>query len=152
MVRKGVQFSVPLVKGKDRPRFRRNGWAYTTKETKNAEDAIRAAFTTAAHGADRSWSSYEPYFGEGPVILYIQASKPLPKSLPKRIFSIFFTVKPDADNIAKLVMDALNKVAYKDDSQVVELTVVKADRTRLTEEETFVRLAAPHSRELLQDE
>ena len=29
--------------------------------------------------------------------------------------------KPDMDNILKAVLDALNKVAYEDDKQVVEL-------------------------------
>ena len=33
--------------------------------------------------------------------------------------------KPDCDNIAKIVLDALNKIAYKDDSQVIELSVKK---------------------------
>lgn len=33
--------------------------------------------------------------------------------------------KPDADNIAKIICDALNGVAYKDDTQVVELRVRK---------------------------
>ena len=33
--------------------------------------------------------------------------------------------KPDCDNIAKIVLDALNKIAYVDDSQVVELAVKK---------------------------
>ena len=31
--------------------------------------------------------------------------------------------KPDCDNIAKAILDALNGVAYKDDSQVAELVV-----------------------------
>lgn len=35
------------------------------------------------------------------------------------------TKKPDIDNIAKSVLDALNGVAYKDDTQVVSLTVRK---------------------------
>ena len=35
------------------------------------------------------------------------------------------TKKPDADNIAKIIMDALNGVAYEDDRQVVELIVRK---------------------------
>ena len=34
-------------------------------------------------------------------------------------------MKPDCDNIAKAILDSLNGIAYKDDSQVVELTVVK---------------------------
>jgi Holliday junction resolvase RusA-like endonuclease len=33
--------------------------------------------------------------------------------------------KPDADNLAKFVMDALNGVYYKDDSQICALHVVK---------------------------
>lgn len=32
---------------------------------------------------------------------------------------------PDCDNIAKAILDALNGVAYKDDSQVAELVVKK---------------------------
>lgn len=34
-------------------------------------------------------------------------------------------VKPDIDNLAKLIMDALTGVFYEDDSQVVELNMVK---------------------------
>ena len=36
-----------------------------------------------------------------------------------------YTVKPDSDNIAKAVMDALNGVAYNDDAQVYDLHVQK---------------------------
>ena len=39
--------------------------------------------------------------------------------------------KPDSDNIAKIVLDSLNKLAFDDDAQVVELTVIK----RWTEEQ-----------------
>lgn len=35
------------------------------------------------------------------------------------------TKKPDADNIAKIVCDALNGVAYTDDKQICCLTVIK---------------------------
>lgn len=35
------------------------------------------------------------------------------------------TKKPDCDNVAKIILDSLNKVAYADDSQVVELTINK---------------------------
>lgn len=35
------------------------------------------------------------------------------------------TIAPDADNIAKVILDALNKIAYKDDKQVTSLTVLK---------------------------
>lgn len=33
--------------------------------------------------------------------------------------------KPDADNVIKLVADALNEVAYKDDTQIIELECKK---------------------------
>jgi len=35
------------------------------------------------------------------------------------------TKKPDIDNIAKVVLDALNGIAYKDDKQVIKLNVYK---------------------------
>ncbi|MCM0648662.1 RusA family crossover junction endodeoxyribonuclease [Clostridium swellfunianum] len=35
------------------------------------------------------------------------------------------TKKPDCDNVAKIILDSLNKIAYADDSQIVELTVNK---------------------------
>lgn len=43
------------------------------------------------------------------------------------------TKKPDIDNIVKAVLDALNEVAYRDDTQVVELQVRKqySERPRL---------------------
>ena len=44
------------------------------------------------------------------------------------------TKKPDADNIAKVICDALNGVAYGDDTQVVNLNVKK----RYTDEEPKV--------------
>ena len=55
------------------------------------------------------------------LILY-----PIPKSTPKlkrqEMASgyILPTKKPDGDNVEKAVADALNKVAYDDDSQIVE--------------------------------
>ena len=33
--------------------------------------------------------------------------------------------KPDCDNIAKIILDALNGLAYDDDAQVVQLSVKK---------------------------
>jgi Holliday junction resolvase RusA-like endonuclease len=38
---------------------------------------------------------------------------------------IFPLSKPDVDNCAKSILDALNKVAYNDDKQIVSLTVTK---------------------------
>ena len=35
------------------------------------------------------------------------------------------TKKPDMDNILKIIADALNKVAYYDDKQIVECSIKK---------------------------
>lgn len=35
------------------------------------------------------------------------------------------TKKPDIDNITKAILDALNKVAYKDDSAIVRFSIEK---------------------------
>ena len=63
-----------------------------------------------------------------PVSLTIHAVFKLPQRLPKgdtRRLGSRHTFKPDADNIAKLVKDALNGVAYADDAQVCEIVVRK---------------------------
>ena len=33
--------------------------------------------------------------------------------------------KPDIDNIAKIILDALNKLAFKDDNQITKLEIEK---------------------------
>ena len=62
------------------------------------------------------------------VDAYMRKPKKYPKYLPKWLRPrIPFTVKPDADNIAKL-MDGLNGIAWADDAQVTNLIVRKRDR------------------------
>ena len=48
--------------------------------------------------------------------------KATPKKTPGRIYK---ATKPDADNVAKLILDSLNGIAFGDDGQVVELHVEK---------------------------
>lgn len=68
---------------------------------------------------------------QGPLQMRIEAYFPIAKSTTKKLrreieeFKVFPTKKPDADNIAKVVCDALNQVAYQDDTQIVKLTVTK---------------------------
>lgn len=60
---------------------------------------------------------------DGPVIMDIAAmfSPPASWTKRKRLSSIgaWKATRPDDDNIAKLVRDALNGVAYRDDGQIV---------------------------------
>ena len=46
---------------------------------------------------------------------------------------IKYTKKVDCDNLAKIVLDSLNGIAYKDDAQIFELSVKKlyADEPRV---------------------
>ena len=66
-----------------------------------------------------------------PISMTIRADYEIPKSFSKKkqieaLNGILRpTTKPDLDNIAKVVCDALNKVAYHDDNQVIELNVTK---------------------------
>jgi Holliday junction resolvase RusA-like endonuclease len=61
---------------------------------------------------------------EGPLAMELVFYFPRPKSLPKRIRH--HTTRPDADNCAKAIKDALRGVIYRDDAQVVRLTISKA--------------------------
>lgn len=118
-----ICFTVPFVMGMPRPRVTRHG-AYTPAKAVEAKVAVRRAFETA-------WDGPVPAFGEHePVVVSITTYRSLPPSRPKRVESEPDTYKPDADNVAKLVQDALNGLAWADDAQVSVLLVRKADRTR----------------------
>lgn len=60
-----------------------------------------------------------------PVAVRITASKSSSKHVGDP-----FVMKPDADNISKLVLDALNGKAWHDDSQITSLDVTKLNHTR----------------------
>lgn len=125
-----VAFTVPFVRGKGRPRFvRATGRAYTPDRTAEAMGAVRDAYVAAGG---------EPAPSGTPVGILIMTARPLPKSRPKRVSEERDTFKPDVDNIAKLVLDALTGVAWDDDTQVTDLRVVKRDRKRGAREETRV--------------
>lgn len=102
--------------GKGRPRFSRHV-VYTPKETIEYEHRIA-----------------EAYDGEclaGSLFVDICAYFSIPKSYTKTQRNAIKngyltpTKKPDADNIGKVVLDALNGIAYEDDKQVIELRVSK---------------------------
>lgn len=64
----------------------------------------------------------------GPVVFCVVAHRHMPKSWPKKRKGEQDTVKPDTSNIVKLVEDALNGIAYRDDSQIVGEIPMKAPR------------------------
>lgn len=107
--------------GKGRPRVTRYG-AYTPEKTKNYETLVQELFIIA-------YPYHKPL--EGPVEMLISAYFPIPKSYTKgkKLAAehnvIRPTKKPDVDNIQKIIGDALNGLAYKDDSQIVTSEIQK---------------------------
>lgn len=107
--------------GKGRPRVCMRGnhaHAYTPERTADYERQIRCAYAgkpmlagavhidvQAYYGIPRSWSKSKR---ESALKDYIQPQ-----------------IKPDLDNVVKVVCDALNGLAYKDDTQVVSITAGK---------------------------
>ena len=116
-----VIFSVPgKPKGKGRPRFAGRGKVYTPESTKRYENLIAL--------------TYKSKIGEmfyGPLSVSIDCYFAIPKGTAKNKIAdmingkIMPEVTPDADNISKAVLDALNGIAYKDDKQVAKLYVAK---------------------------
>lgn len=116
--------------GKGRPRFTRQGRAYTPAKTAQYENLIRLAFA----------QKYPDWVPTGsPVAVYIRAEYTMPSSWPKRkrllhlLTAGWKKTKPDLDNIIKS-LDGLNGIAWKDDSQIVNISAMKyyGPQARLT--------------------
>ena len=105
--------------GKGRPRFAQ-GRTFTPRETVLAEQAIRSAWEDA--GA--------PRLTDGPVYLRVLLGIVRPRghftsrgdlSAEGRRNPKPHRQKPDLDNAVKLIMDALNTRAWRDDVQVIDV-------------------------------
>lgn len=106
-----------------RPRFSyKMGRMYTPSATQKFEQKVKNAFL-------------EKYklekLLEKPIKALIIVEIEPPKSISKKKrFELIeevisYTKKPDIDNIAKIILDALNGIAYKDDSQICRLEIYK---------------------------
>jgi Holliday junction resolvase RusA-like endonuclease len=60
---------------------------------------------------------------EGPLVLSMKFYLSRPKSLPKKV--VDHVKRPDLDNLCKAVLDALNGLCFKDDSQIVAMRLSK---------------------------
>lgn len=109
--------------GKARPRaVRQSGTMhiYTPQKTKDYEREIAMAYKTKCNG-----------MFSGAVEVEIHAYYTIPQSVSrKRVLDMVSDrerpiKRPDGDNVAKAVCDALNGIAYKDDAQVVDLIIRK---------------------------
>lgn len=112
--------------GKGRPRVAVQGGhahAYTPQRTKDYEWLVQQCFAAQKccvmpRGAALS--------------VTVEAVCPVPESATKKQRAEMLagrtmpTKKPDADNVLKIILDALNGVAYEDDRQIVALAIRKA--------------------------
>lgn len=115
-----VEFEIPGKPfAKQRPRMTRSGHTYTPKETIEYENLVKACYPG------------EQFPDNAQLYVTITAWFEIPKSVSKKRYLSMVnldekpTRTPDCDNIAKSVCDALNHIAYRDDSMVVSLTVKK---------------------------
>ena len=121
---KGTRFVVPgKPRGKGRPRFARMGnyvRTYTPAETAAYENLVALEYQSAGG-----------VLMECPVEVTILASFAPPKSASKKMRDAMLNgqivpnCKPDIDNIIKAVLDGLNGVAYKDDTQVINVQAAR---------------------------
>ena len=134
MAEHSVTFSVPFVRGKGRVRFvRATGRTYTPDATAEAMELIRMAYAKESQGQMAAKGV--------PVRVSIATTRAMPKSRPRRLEEEPDVYKPDCDNIAKLCLDALNGVAWADDTQVTTLVVQKMPRLRGGEDRTTIAIS-----------
>ncbi|MFR0922657.1 MAG: RusA family crossover junction endodeoxyribonuclease [Clostridia bacterium] len=118
------EFEVPgKVIGKGRPRLNSyTGVVYTPTRTKDYESLVEQYFLLKY-----------PRFKilEGRIKVNIIAYFSIPKTTKKTEINemldnnISPTKKPDIDNIVKVVLDSMNKFAFRDDNQITKLEVEK---------------------------
>ena len=118
------EFEVPgKIIGKGRPRLNSyTGCVYTPTRTKDYETLVEQYFLL-------KYPRFKPF--EGRVEVEINAAFEVPKSAKKEEKVLMLenkinpTKKPDIDNIVKIVLDAMNGIAFKDDTQITKLNVEK---------------------------
>lgn len=114
-------------KGKGRPKFARMGnfvKTYTPKDTANYESLVKLYFTEA-------YPEWQQGIISGAIKLSVTVQTIIPKSFSKKKTEMALKnlirplVKPDADNIIKIIADSLNGIAYQDDKQIVSMAYDK---------------------------
>lgn len=111
------------IKGKERPRVNTNtGIVYTPVRTKDYETLIKQYFLLKYP----RYVTAEERIGID-IVAYMKIPKNTSKIKESKMLdgAISPTKKPDIDNIAKVVLDALNKMVFKDDNQICKISVEK---------------------------
>lgn len=121
-----IEFEIKgKVKAKQSFKFNRNGIKYTPSDMIEYSNLVKMSFINKYP----AWNT--EIFADNPLKVEINVYIPIPKSFSKKKKALALegilrpTVKPDCDNIAKNINDALNRIVYNDDKQIVSLTVNK---------------------------
>lgn len=130
------EFEVPgKITGKGRPRVNTTtAIAYTPTKTKEYEELVKQYFIIKNRCA-------KPL--EGRLAVTIKAYFGIPKNTSKKqkeemLNNIISPVKkPDIDNIAKIILDALNRLAFNDDNQIIKLSI---EKEYSEEEKVYVKI------------
>ena len=115
-----IQFKIPGPPiGKQRPRVTRHA-TYTPQKTADYEKLVQDIYKI------NRFPKLEGYLS-----MSVSAYYPIPKSTSKKKKDMMLKgillpdKKPDVDNVLKCICDALNKVAYDDDKQIISMNIVK---------------------------
>jgi len=115
-VKKYEQFIAVRPQSKDRPRFSKSGYAYTSKRTRDYEKLIAEEYKGPMIDASHTVAVELNFDVSGTFISVTATENPDWKC----------SVKGDLDNYVKSILDALNGVAWQDDKQVISLKVTKS--------------------------
>lgn len=109
--------------GKQRPRYSsKTHKMYTPTKTSTFEEKVKWSFKSK-YNVETELST-KPF--KATIIAVFKPAESLSKKKKQELLTkVDYTKKPDADNIAKIILDSLNGLAYKDDSQVSALLVLK---------------------------
>lgn len=108
--------------GKQRPRYSsKTRKMYTPTKTSSFEEKVKWAFKSK-YNIETELST-KPF--KAKIIAMFRPPESISKNKKEELLYSEYTKKPDADNIAKIVLDSLNGLAYKDDNQISELLVLK---------------------------
>lgn len=119
-----LSFTVPgIPRGKQRARTLKTGHSYTPAETVHYENLVKMCFN------ERKPDGWTPW--QGKVGIHITACFQIPAATSKKhraamiLGEICPLKKPDADNCIKIITDALNQIAYRDDAQIWTCSITK---------------------------
>ena len=118
---KSISFKVPgKAIGKQRPRVTRRGHAYTPKKTKEYEKHIQACFLEE-HQGHKPWDCALKMT----LVVYSEIPQSWSNKKKEKMAWMPCDKKPDLDNICKAICDALEKLAYTNDSRIAEMVMKK---------------------------